>query len=862
MEGKKRIAKPPRLAERILRACLPRGIKGLAILGDLREDYYARVRGREGPGSMRNSIWFWREALLLSLRYMNITNDVRLALRSLHRNAATSAVIILTLGSAMAASTIGFTVADLALLRGLPVDDGQRVVMVYGIDIRTGTGRSRLSPANFRDLKERVTTLAQFAAFENASATIVDRGIPASLDATRVGADFFTAMGQKPFLGRLYQRGDDEPGRSDLVVLAHQYWSRVLGADPSIVGRSLLVDGRQRMVIGVASPELEFGDLANVEVWLPLEIPANASRTERTYTTMARLAEGVTLAQARAEIESIAKALTLEFPAENREWRATVVAVGDAAYGSGFWVIVALFVAAVTLVMVIASANAASLILARAMARRREIALRSALGAGRWRLLRQALVEGVVLSLGSMALAVPLAELGLRAIRSVDSDPVFKQLRLDSHELGFLGIIAFIAPIVFSMLPTLAAVRLDLRMALQSGGLRSGMAASRGRTVLVAVQLVLAVTLLTVAGLTIRTAINLANIDPGIHSTGALTFGVDLANPLSPVAEPRALIDDAQRRLQALPSVISVHAFESMPVIVNERLVSMEIEGHQPREGDAAPGALINASTAGALEALRVRLVAGRWLTDQDEQGNERVVVGAVLAQNYFGSPSAALGKTLTTADRRMEIVGVVSDVLMADLERGPVPRVWTGLREPKRATFVIMAHGNPADLSEVVRREMVAIAPMIPLEHLDTLEGDFKRVRSRNQLVIGMLAGFAGLALLLAATGLYGLISYTVAQRIGEFGTRFALGARPRDVLLLVVRQVARLMAIGLSVGLLAGLAAGQAMRSVLYGVSTTDPVTIVSVIGVMATAALVASIRPAIRAARVNPIDALRAE
>jgi predicted permease len=875
-EDSERRMRPPRVAERILRACLPRGVKGLAMLGDLREEYYVRVRGPGGPRYVRNGFWFWREALLLSLRYMNIANDVRLAFRSLHRHAATSAIIIVTLGSAMAASTIGFSVADLALLRGLPVDDGDRVVMVHGIDPRTSTARARLSPANFRDLKSRVTTLSHFAAFQNASATIVDRGIPASLDATHVGADFFAAMGQKPYLGRLYQRGDDEPGRSDLVVLAHQYWSRVFGADQSLVGRSLFIDGRDRVVIGIAAPEIEFADLANVDVWLPLEIPADASRTERVLRTMARLGDGVTIEQARAEVAAISNALALEFPDENSGWQASVVPVADAAFGRGFWVVIALFVTAVTLVIVIACANAASLVLAGAMARRREIAVRSALGAGRWRLLRQALVEGVVLSLGSVALAVPCAELGLRAIRSLDSDPVFRQLHLDWHELGLLGIVALAAPILFSVVPTMAAIRLDLRTALQSGGMRIASGAGRSRAVLVAMQLSLAVTLLIAAGLALRTVMNLSEIDVGIRTAGALTFGIDLSafakasadkDVLAPIERPRALVDEARRRLQTVAGVVSVHAFEALPVIANERLASIAIDDRPLTPGEAAPWAIVNGATPSALEAMDVPVVAGRWLLEQDEhQGIGKVLVGRKAAEMYFGSVESAVGKTFTLAapsgDRQVEIAGVVADVLTRDLERGAVPRVWTGLQDVRHVTVVVVTHGDPAALSGQVRREMAALAPMMPLEHLDTFDAHLTRYRSSNLVTVGIFAGFAGLALLLAAAGLYGLITYTVAQRVGEFGTRLALGARPRDVLLLVIRQVVRLVGIGLAIGLLAGVAAGHGMRSVLYGVSSTDPVTIVAVTGLMALVALVASIRPAVRAARINLADALRAE
>ena len=459
-------------------------------------------------------------------------------------------------------------------------------------------------------------------------------------------------MGQTPFMGRYFQRGDDEVGAPGVVVLSYHYWDRVLGADRGALGRSLLIDGRSRTIVGVAAPDMEFGSLATVDLWLPLEIPADASRTDRTFSTMGRLRDGVSLAAARAEIATISQALALEFPDVNRDWRATVTPVADVAFGKGFWVIIALFGFAVALVMAIASANAASLVLARAMARRREMALREALGAGRWRLLRQAGVEGLVLSLCAVAVAVPLAELGVRTIRSFDSEPALRQLWIDWHELGFLGLIALAAPIVFSVLPMLAATRIDLRATLQAGGLRAGSAASRGRTALVAVQLSLAVTLLLAAGLSIRTAVNLSNIDIGVRTAGVLSFGVDLRNPAAPVADPRTLIDEARVRLQGLPGVQSVHAFEMLPVMTNERMVSLQIDGQPVAPGQTAPWAIGNGASAGALEAMGVRLVAGRWLTEQeDRRGDARVLLGQTAATMYFAS-EAERGRQAADAER------------------------------------------------------------------------------------------------------------------------------------------------------------------------------------------------------------------
>jgi putative ABC transport system permease protein len=295
--------------------------------------------------------------------------------------------------------------------------------------------------------------------------------------------------------------------------------------------------------------------------------------------------------------------------------------------------------------------------------------------------------------------------------------------------------------------------------------------------------------------------------------------------------------------------------------------VPVAIDGRAVPPGQSSPWALLNGADAEALGGINVPLLAGRMLTTQEErQGAGVAVAGQTMATMYFGSSTAAIGKALTIDDggrsRRVQIVGVVGDVLSNDVERGRLPRLWTGLHDLRRATIVVVTATNPRDLAAAVRREMVALAPMLPLDQLETLETAFARFRASDKIIIGVFAGFALLALLLAATGLYGLIAYTVGQRVAEFGTRFALGARPRDVVKLVFGQVARLTAVGLGAGVLAGLAVGQGMRSVLYGVSATDPATIGGVVITIAMVAIAASVKPALSAARINLIDALKSE
>jgi putative ABC transport system permease protein len=867
--------RPPRVAEALLRRCLPPGAKGLAILGDLREEFRSRVdRGT------RANWWYWREALLLSLRYLTTRgprhgerrwgawlpgNDLRMAVRTILRDPAMSGIIVLTLGVAIAASTIGFTFADLALLRGLPIADPDRVVSVYGIDARQSDGRARLSLANYRDLRASLTTIEHFAGYQPGTATLIDRGIPISLGVTRVTPEFFDVVRMGAAAGRVFRAGDDQPGQL-AVVLAHHYWRRVHEASPAVLGRTMLIDGRSHVVVGVASPAIEFGNMATANLWVPLEIAVDASRTDRVLTTMARLRDGVSLESAQAEVSAVGHAIAATHPTENRDWKPIVLPISEVAFGRGFWVIIALFIAAVVLLMVIASANAASLVLARALSRRREIALRSALGAGRWRLLRQALVEGLLLSTVSAALAVPIAVAALRVIQSIDSEPAIQQLALDGHEFGFIGLIALLTPILFAVLPTLSAARLDLRSALQSGGARLTSGASRGRTVLVAVQLSLAVTLLTTAGLAVRTGINLSQIDYGMRTADALVFGMNLDDRQTRIGDPRSFLEVVRAHLQRLPGVEAVHAFQSLPVLTGERLITLEVEGQSPTI-DPRPWAFANAADAGALGAMRVPLISGRWITEPEEREHAPVVViSETAARMYFGSPREALGRRITpVADgpaQALEVVGVVADVLVNDVERGAVPRLWLALGNTRQLDVVVTTRGPQPDLAASVRREMAAIAPTIPLEQLETIEYAFTRFQASNQVVIGIFAGFAVVAVLLAVAGLYGLITYTVGLRIPEFGTRFAFGARPIDVLALVFRQVGRLTGVALGIGLLAGLAAGQGMRGVLYGVSPTDPITIGAVIGLIALVAIIASIRPAVRAASLSLIDALRAE
>ena len=425
------VTKPPRLAEALLRRLVRPGTAGLSIVGDLAEEHEERA----ARSPRRAALWYWRQALGIAVRYavttsphprprkspmFDVSSDLKSALRNLVKSPGTSSLIAATLGVAIAATTIGFSFADFAVLRGMPVDDASRVVIVHGIDPRQANDRSRVSLPNVHAIRQRSQTLERVAAFGAGRATLIDRGQAVAIDVGRTTADFFAAMGQRAAAGRTFQSGDDRPGGEHMAVLAHRYWQQVHAGDPHIVGRTLIIGGHPHTVVGVASPELEIGSLGAIDVWIAIPFDDSGPRGERVFSVVARLRDGQSIEAARAELDTISAALARDYPEANDGWRFRPLMIQDAFGGGGFWLVIALFGLAATLVMAIACANVANLVLVRATARSREMAVRAALGAGRLRLARQLLFEGLLVSAIGGVLGLPLAELGLRAIRAFE----------------------------------------------------------------------------------------------------------------------------------------------------------------------------------------------------------------------------------------------------------------------------------------------------------------------------------------------------------------------------------------------------------------------------------------------------------
>jgi predicted permease len=874
--------KPPRLAEWLLSRALPPGKRGDSIRGDLLQEF-SQLLDDEPKGSSIARRWYWQQSIRLSLRYLfsdasqprlqyprssgmwfDISNDLKSAFRNLQRAPGTSALIVLTLAFAIGAATIGFTFADFALLRGLPVDDTSRVVSVFVTDPQGSNPRARISAPDFLDYVARSTTLEKLAVMRDGREALIRNGQSQTLNVTYASADLFASMGQAPLLGRAFMAGDDRPGAPPVALLAHRYWQAEFDRRPSVLGSTLQIGREHYTVVGVLSPAMEFGNLGETEVWLPLRISPDAPRDQRNLRFLARLREGVTFEQAAAEMAALGDALAGEHPRTNGGWTTRLAPVNDLIGGESFWVVLALFMLSIALLMAVATANVSNLVMVRTLARARELAVRTALGARKGRIVRQFITEGLVLSALAALLSVPVAWAGLEALIRISGEPIFRQLQIDVHEVSFVAVLALICPLLFSISPVRTLSRPNLRHVLAAGG-RGVSASTRARAVLVVVQVALAVILLTVSSLSFRSIRQLYAAPIGLETTNLLIFGLDFNDAMYPsVAAARAAALGARDKLLEVAGVESLAMLDTLPVLGDRAPLALTIDNETAEANQARPMAFVTATSGSADRTLGLRMLSGQWWTD----GARGVaVVSEAAARRYFGGVDEAVGRFITFSQEntlaRRRVIGVSSDVANTDRTSAPPARVWVPLDDATRAfTYVVRAHNNPGALMSQVRTVVAAQAAAVPIEGLSTFDDALSRAAASDYAVLAMLGMFAVLALVLATTGLFGVVSYGVAQRTAEFGTRMALGARSADVVRLVARESVWLLTIGLTIGLTGGVGIGTAMKALLFGLSPADPLTLASVSGLLVLVTFVATALPAWKASRIDPVIALRTE
>jgi putative ABC transport system permease protein len=696
-------------------------------------------------------------------------------------------------------------------------------------------------------------------------------GEPERLQGVGVSAGLLGVLRVQPALGRGFLPEEDRPGAEPVALLSDGLWRRRFGADPKIVGRILQLDGKATTVLGVLPADLQFPRTS--EVWLPMALdPAKAGRRSDFLTVVGRLASGLTQSQAQSELSAVMRRLEEQYPDSNAGWGVELQPLHEYLVGESRTALL-VFAGAVGFVLLIACANVANLLLAQATARSREMAIRTAVGAGRGRIVRQLLTESVLLSLVGGVLGVLLAIWSLELLTTLrpEAVPPFAKAGVDGRVLGFTLGLSLLTGLLFGLGPALQAARPELQSVLKEGGhsASEGPRGGRLRSMLAASEIALALVLLVGAGLLLKSFVQLLRVDPGFDPSNTLTVRLNLAASRYPEQEQRAAFVRALlERLAALPGVEGAASANAVPLVEGSYL-SFLIEGRPEPPPEAVQDTEFFRISPGYLGLMRIPLLQGRDFTDRDELQAQRVaLINQTMARRYFPNESP-LGRRVTLGDPQdpaswMTIVGVAGDTRNRGLDQEAYPQLYAAQAQMPRLglTFVLRAADDPLALVPAVRATVRSIDPEQPIYGISTLEGivgDSIAGQQFNMLLVGI---FGAVALLLASIGIYGVLSYSVAQRLHEFGIRMALGAGRADILRLVIRQGMRLAVAGVGSGLVASLAVTRVLSGLLYGVGTTDPATFAAVAGLLAVVALLACSLPARRAMRVDPMIALRYE
>ncbi len=809
--------------------------------------------------------------------FETMIRDLRFAARSLGKSPGFAAVTIATLALGIGANTAIFTIVHAVMIERLPFGDPDRIVVVWEETARRPGRPNHVSPSNFIRWQERQTVFASMSALYDWRANLSGQAQPEELVAQDVTPNFFTTLGVAPQLGRAFAPDEGAEGRNRVAVLSHALWQRRFGGDPGIVGRTIPLNGRPFTVIGVMPPKvalfLKNGSLVGrpAELWTPFAFTEEQRKPMGRYVSaIARLKPGVRLEQAKAQMAGIARGLAAEFPEHDTGWTVRLVPVHDEISGEMRPMLLVLF-GAVAFVLLIACANVAGLLLARGTSRVREIAIRTALGAARSRILAQLLTENLLLALAGGVLALLVARGGVRLLLALSPADLtgLGAVRLNAPVLAFTLVVSVLTTALCGLAPALASSRADVQESLKEGarpagaGVRSG----RLRKTFVVSQVAFSVVLLAGAGLMLRSLQSLSRVRPGFDAAGVLTARVSLPGPRYKEDAPvMQFFERAVDRAAALPGVRAAGAISYLPFSGLGAATGFRIEGAPEPAPGAGPVTEVRVCDDGYFRVMRVPLRRGRLFTEREMRvKSDVVVIGEALARQYFpGTDPIGRRITIDMSDVNVptEIIGIVGDVMQADLLTEARPMAyWPHPQLVMSAmTLTIRTDGDPLTLAPMVERAIQSIDKDQPVSDVRTMEQWVAASLARQRFGAALLLLFAALALLLAAIGIYGVMSHVVGQRTTEIGVRAALGADARSIRLLILRDGARLVVAGLAIGVPLALALSRALTSLLYRTRGADPATFAAVVGVLAAAALLASYLPARRAARVTPIEALR--
>jgi predicted permease len=875
--------KPPRLARALILHASTADESGLSVVGDLDEEFAQRC-ARHGARAARR--WYWRAASSVwwhaawrhpsashhhprGGRVFDLAGDLRQAWRVARKSPGQATLIVATLSLAIGITTIGFAFADTVFVRGLPIAEPDDTVILYAVNARDAVdGRyDRRYGVYFSDylaFRDRVRSIERLSTWTQTRATLRRTGgEPVAVTVSRVTGDLFAVWGFRTQLGRGLRAGDDERGRARVAVLSDRHWRELFDASPAAIGETIMISGVAHEIVGVLTPDVEFATFANIALWAAQPVERSATQDLTAVMATGRLADGVTLEQAAAEMRAVAATLAAEHPETHRGRDVLTLRAGRAMGGPNIILVMTLLIGAASLVMIVASVNVAGVLLARSVARQREFGLRMALGAGQGRVFRQLMAEGALLAALSAAGGLAAAHLGLRLIHSVEAELVLRQIVVDWHELLFIAALALSTPVLVSLAPALVARRLDLASILNTGSARSSTGHPRARQALVVAQLALAVMLTIVGSLVARTAVALMTAPIGFDTSHLSTFVLSIDHQQTgDAAQRRTTLRDVARRIEA-QGQLAVGALDAYPTVTVELPVPVAVAGVALRVEDPSATALVIGADEHGLSTLGVPVVAGRGLTASDVESDAPVALISVeAARRHFGGPHGAIGRHLAVGvgagRRERQIVGVTGDV--RDIERQVPARVWVPLAAPARVSFVVRGSVELARTAAAVRMAARAAVPDVPVESLEPYQAAIDRRTGSDRVMMGMLIAFAAVALIFAATGLYGIVAMSVTMRRAEFGTRVALGAQVRDVAALVLGQAFKLLGAGVVFGVAGGVAAGTAMRRLLFGISPLDPINMLMVAVLVTLVTLAASVGPAIRAMRLDVVQTLR--
>ncbi len=807
--------------------------------------------------------------------------DLRRGARSLFKNPAFTIVAVIALALGVGANTAIFSVVHAVLLQSLPYRDADRLVTVWEHNKTRGNAQNVINLGNFFDWKEQNRVFEDMATFFDLTTNLTSGGEPEEIPSQIATTNLFNILGVNPIMGRTFTEDDGKPGAARVVVLSFGLWQRRFGGDTQIVGRKLILNGNETTVVGVMPADFNWhvkaGSMTRkvAEMWSPWQsesITANRQRRGRFAMAVARLKPGVTPDQAQAEMNAIGGRLEQQYNDFNANWGVNVVSLRTQFTGE---IRLALFVllGAVGMVLLIACANVANLLLARAAGRQREVAVRAALGAGRWRIIRQLLTESLLLAgLGGLA-GLALAWWGTDLLVSLAPPDLLNlpQVKINAAVLGFTLGVSILTGVIFGLVPAFEATRLSLTESLKEGGKNIGgsIHSHRLRNSLVIAEIALALVLLVGAGLLIRSFARLQNVDPGFNANNVLTMKVGLPGRKYDTDQKRIdFFRQAVAQMQSLPGVESAGAVSFLPFASPHAGTLVEIEGRPKAPPGQGLGTGVIVTDVNYFRTMQIPLKRGRLYTDQEAAEMRHVVVvnEAFAEKNFPGEDP--LGKRVVIHmkddNQPCEIIGVVGDSKHMKLDAKAEPMSYWPHPELTYSgmTLVIRTQGEPTSVANAARNVIRTLDPEQPVADVRTMESLIGTSVARARFNTLLLTIFAVVALLLAGVGIYGVMAYSVAQRTHEIGVRMALGARAGDVLRLVVRRGMTLALGGVAIGVAASFALTRLMATLLFNVSATDPLTFAGIPFLLALVALLACLIPARRAAKVDPMVALRYE